>query len=112
MISFQIHVQVVAEETRMPLPGLFIKAYDKDLIFDDLLGSAVTGIDGKAEILCQQGDFDEFFDQRPDIYFKVYDGSRKKLIFDSSHSVKWNAGRESFFVLFFPLQKLTGISVN
>lgn len=38
MISFRLAVQVLADETGMTLPGLFVKACDKDLLFESLLG--------------------------------------------------------------------------
>lgn len=108
MISFRIRVQVVAEETGMPLPGLFVKAYDKDLFFDDLLGGAFTDKEGKVDIMCEQGDFREFFDTRPDIYFKVHAPDRKRLLFVNREAVTWNVGHESFFVIHIPLEKLYG----
>ena len=108
MISFRIRVQVVAEETGMPLPGLFVKAYDKDLLFDDLLGGAFTDKGGRVNIVCEQGDFNEFFDTRPDVYFKVYAPDRKRLLFENSEAVSWNVGRESSFVIRIPLEKLYG----
>jgi len=108
MLSFRIHVQVVAEETGMPLPGLFVKAYDKDLLFDDLLGGAFTDKEGRVDIVCEQGDFNEFFDTRPDVYFKVYAPDRKRLLFENSEAVSWNVGQESSFVIRIPLEKLYG----
>ena len=50
MISFRIAGSVRVTETAVALPGLFAKAYDKDLLFDDLLGSSVTAADGHFEI--------------------------------------------------------------
>lgn len=109
MINFRIRVHVVAEETGMPLAGLFVKAYDKDLLFDDLLGGAFTNQEGMVDIICEQGDFKEFFDTRPDVYFKVYAPDMSRLLFESSESVRWDVGRESSFVIRIPLKKLHGV---
>ena len=108
MLSFRIQVKVVAKETGMPLPGLFVKAYDKDLLFDDLLGGVFTDKEGKVEIASEQGDFKKFFDVRPDIYFKVYAPDRERLLFENPDSVVWNVTREASFLISIPLEKLVG----
>jgi hypothetical protein len=108
MISFRIRVHVVAQETGMPLPGLFVKAYDKDLLFDDLLGGGFTDQRGNVEIVCAQGDFQEFFDTRPDVFLKVYAPDRRRLLFENRAAVAWNVGRESSFEVRIPLERLHG----
>lgn len=108
MIHFQIHIQVVIEETGIPLPGLFVKAYDKDFLFDDLLGSVITDKQGKGDIICDRGDFNEFFDKRPDVYFRIYAPDHERVLFETSDAVKWNADRNSFFVVRVPLIELYG----
>ena len=75
MISFKISGLVKEKESGVPLAGLFVKAYDKDLLFDDLLGSGVTDKQGVFEIIFGPDDFREFFEARPDIYFKVFRGA-------------------------------------
>ena len=89
MIQFQIQVRILAEETEMSLPGLFVKAYDRDLLFDDLFGGAFTDNKGRAAIVCEQGDFKEFFDKHPVVYFKIYAPDRKRLIFDNRNENVW-----------------------
>jgi hypothetical protein len=112
MISFRLAVQVVADETDMPLPGLFVKAYDRDLMFDDLLGGAVTDREGRVSILSEQGDFAEFFDRRPDVYFKVYAPDRTRLLIETSEAVRWNADRDSSFTVRVPLDTLHGVHAD
>jgi len=109
MISFRLAVQVVADETSAALPGLFVKAYDKDLLFDDLLGGAITDREGRALIVSEQGDFDEFFDSRPDVYFKVYAPDRTRVLIETSDAVQWGVGREASFVVRIPLEALHGV---
>src|SRR5687767_12000517 len=95
MISFKIDGIVREKETSMPMEGLFIKAYDKDLLFDDLLGSAISNHDGKFSIVCEPADFRDFFEKKPDIYFKIFGGQKAKLIYDTKDAIRWNAGRIS-----------------
>jgi hypothetical protein len=108
MIQFQIQVRILTKETEMPLPGLFVKAYDRDLLFDDLLGGAFTDKQGKAAIVCEQGDFKKFFDKHPDVYFRIYAPDRKRLLFDNRDEAAWNVGQKSSHIIRIPLERLHG----
>lgn len=90
MIIFKIKGVVKEKETGLPLAGLFVKSYDKDLLFDDLLGSAVTNGEGKFDITVELSDFKEFFDVQPDIYFKVFGSDQITLIHSTKDAVRWN----------------------
>jgi hypothetical protein len=108
MFDFRLHVHVVADETGMALPGLFLKAYDKDLLFDDLLGSGRTDGTGRLTIPCERGDFQEFFDRRPDVYFKVFSPDGSRLLYESSKLPHWNATQDAAFTIRVPLAELHG----
>jgi hypothetical protein len=109
MIGFHLNILVVADETGVGLPGLFVKAYDRDLLFDDLLGGAVTDIEGRARIVCDEGDFREFFDRRPDVYFKVYSGDRRRFLHQARDAVRWNVPHDESFTIRIPHDELIGI---
>jgi hypothetical protein len=106
MISFKISGVVREKESGVPLPGFFVKAYDKDLLFDDLLGSSQTNNQGAFEIMFGPEDFREFFEARPDIYFKVFRKAGGELIWDSSDAVRWNVGKNSLFEILIPASEL------
>lgn len=106
MITFRIKGVVREKETGFPLPGLFLKAYDKDLLFDDLLGSAITDTQGKFDIICELFDFRDFFEKRPDIYFKVFRSDRTTLIHDTKNAVRWNQGRISEHEILIPWEEI------
>lgn len=91
MLILKIAGVVKSRETGMVLPGLYVKAYDKDLIFDDVLGSAVSDLRGKFEIFTEIRDFSEIIDRQPDLYFRVYGADRKHQIHSTEDAVKWNA---------------------
>lgn len=46
-MEFKISGIVREKETLRPLPGLLVRAFDKDLLFSDVLGSTVTDADGR-----------------------------------------------------------------
>lgn len=106
MITFRIKGKVREAETGSPLPGLFVKSYDKDLLFDDLLGSATTDEHGRFEIVCELSDFRDFFELRPDIYFKVFDSDRESLIHTTREAVRWGQGRLSEHAIDIPWEQL------
>lgn len=106
MIIFKISGVVKEKETGVPLPGLFIKSYDKDLFFDDLLGSAITDDQGRFDIVSEFVDFAEFLDKKPDIYFKVFLGDRTTLLHSTANAVKWNQGKISDHEILIPWKRI------
>ncbi len=89
-----------------PLAELLVRAYDKDLIYDDLLGNAVTDNAGRFEMKYTGKDFKELFDNSPDIYLKIMDKDGSRVIYSNADSVRWDAGKDEFFEIEIPMHKL------
>jgi hypothetical protein len=106
LIRFTLVGSVREQESGGGVAGLFVKAYDADLLFDDLLGSAVTAADGSFEIVCEQDDFRELFEQRPDIYLRVLARDRATEIWTTEDGVRWRAGRYERFDVRIPRERL------
>jgi hypothetical protein len=106
MITFTIRGTVGEAESGIGLRGLFVKAYDEDLIFDDLLGSTHTEAGGHFEIVSAAEDFQEFFDAKPDIYIKVLTPDSKTELYSTEKAVRWYAGRLEEFEIDIPRDRL------
>ena len=103
--TFRISGTVVEEGTGRPLPKLRVRAYDKDRLYDDLLGTAVTDEGGGFEMTYTGDDFQELFEKSPDIYVVVYDPTGQQTLYTSEESVRWGAGKDEVFQIEIPRGK-------
>ena len=86
----------VVYENGEPGRGLTVSLYDKDLVFEDKLGTTVTDEDGHFMLSYRADDFRDLIEANPDIYVKVLDKERKTL-YSSRKSVKCEGGRVEVF---------------
>lgn len=70
---------VVVYEDETPAAGLTISLYDKDLVFDDVLGTTLTDSSGKFKIIYRTEAFRDLFEQKPDLYIEVLDSKGNRL---------------------------------
>jgi hypothetical protein len=97
--EFSIKGILLSRKDQQPLANLRIEAWDKDLLFDDFVGEAMSDANGEFTITFKQERFKEFiFDKFPDLYFKVFD--KGVLIYSSENEVIWNyrSGQEKIIL--------------
>ena len=70
--NFTITGHIIDSQTDRGITGLRIEAWDKDLFFDDLIGSAETDAGGFFKIQFNEEHFKELIARRPDLYFKLF----------------------------------------
>ena len=85
----EIRGRVIDQFTGDGIGGVRVEAWDKDFGLDDFLGFASTRGDGSFSITFDESAFrDIFFDNWPDLYFKVY--CFNELLVSTEQSVLWN----------------------
>lgn len=89
-------------ESGAPVSGVIVKAFDKDLFFDDMLGAVETGLDGCFSIIFEKEDFREIFESKPDLYLKVKTADRSKILYTSESLVRIDVGHEEYFDIKIP----------
>lgn len=92
-----VHGNVTDEENK-GVKGLTISLYDKELLFEDVLGTTLTDEIGNFEFIYRTEAFKDLFDKKPDIYLKVLDSSGK-VIYTSKDARRPNAGSEETYMI-------------
>jgi hypothetical protein len=87
--TFHISGQVINHQTRRGIANLRVETWDKGLIFDDLVGSAITDEQGQFQVDFTLSYFKEHFLYRqPDLFFKVF--HEDKVIKNTRNTRVWN----------------------
>jgi hypothetical protein len=104
---------IVEEETGKPLGGLQVRAFDKDLIFDDKLGTAITDNDGKFRIHYSPANFSllEGLETVPELYVRVFDATHTKLLHTTERTIRKGHLVEERFDVKIPRAKLAEAAV-
>jgi hypothetical protein len=80
---------VVEEESGKPLAGLVVRAFDKDILFDDKLGKTVTDANGNFRIDYSSLDFSLLGGETsPELYVRIFDPTGKKLLWTSEKAIR------------------------
>ena len=93
-------------ETGRPLPDLVVRAFDRDLVFDDKLGYTSTDADGRFEIRFSPEDFRDFRETAPDLYVRIFDRAGTRLLFETSDAIRWNASPHERYRIRVPARAL------
>jgi carotenoid cleavage dioxygenase len=91
--EFRIFGVVEEAETGRPLTNLVVRAFDRDLIFDDKIGYTNTDDDGHFEIRFGMERFRELFESQPDLYLRIYDRAGARLLHETTDAIRWKASK-------------------
>ena len=100
---------IVEEESGKPLAGLQVRGFDKDILFDDKLGIAITDAAGAFRINYSALDFSSALgtETTPELYIRVFDASGKKLLYTSEKAIRKYPQVEERFDIKIPRAKLS-----
>ena len=105
--AFRISGTVTEQETGRPLARLIVRAFDRDLVFDDKIGFATTDDQGRFEIRYRAEDFSDLRETRPDLYLRVYDAEGTRLLYETTDAIRWNASANERYELRIPARALS-----
>jgi carotenoid cleavage dioxygenase len=88
---FRIIGRVRGARSGAPQAGLRVRAFDRDLVFDDHLGDAVTNELGEFFLEFTEEAFRDVFEQQPDLYLRVFDAEGSQLLASTEREVRWQA---------------------
>lgn len=86
------------------VPGVLVRLFDKDRLYDDLLGATQTDKKGQFEIKYRLQDFREGLEPGADLYLTVTD-AEGNILYQTKDAVRFNAGREEEFEIVLPGKK-------
>jgi hypothetical protein len=98
---YRITGKVIDGKSRLGIPGLRVEARDNNFFCDGLRGSAVTDANGIFLIITKKSDFSGifgiFFEQCPDLYFKIYQND--ELAYSTYNSTFWDVCNPEFDIV-------------
>jgi hypothetical protein len=103
---FWVSGVVLEQESGRALSDLVVRAYDKDLVFDDVLGFATTDADGAFRITFSSDEFQDWFEKRPDLYLRVFDREGVRELHSTRKQLRKNAEQQERFELQIPAARL------
>jgi hypothetical protein len=104
--NYRVHGVVREKESGAPIARLLIRGFDKDLIWDDDLGHAISDEEGRFEFSFTDEQFRQAFDNHPDIYLRVFDAAGKREILNTKDRIRNNASDDEYFELEIPKARL------
>ena len=78
------------------------KAFDKDVLFDDDLGTARSDQNGEFDIQFTELAFRDVVEARPDLYLRVFDPETRAELLSTKSAVRRNSNADEYFELHIP----------
>lgn len=110
-MSYEISGSVIEPESGRGVPGVVVTAFDKDLLFDDLLGEVLTDDRGAFHVVYEASQFRDVAERAPDIYLtlKTLDG---KLLLSTKDTTRVDASEQETFRLELPSATLKQLGLS
>ena len=112
MDSFTVLGTIEEEETGRRLSDLIVRAFDRDVVFDDKVGFSTTDAEGRFEIRFRREDFSDLREASPDLYLRVYDPSGARELYQTRDAIRWNASSRETYRLRIPARALRALGTR
>jgi hypothetical protein len=89
-MNYEVFGRVVEAKSGRGVPGVVVSAYDKDPVFDDFLGDALSTVTGDFRIVYDESRFKSLLDRKPDIYIKAKTLAGQELL-DAKGATRFDA---------------------
>ena len=109
---FRIVGTIEEAETGRPLGDLIVRAFDRDVIFDDKVGFATADPEGRFEIRFTRRDFADVGESAPDLYLRVFDPSGTREIHHTRDAIRWNSSPDERYRLRIPAHALRALATR
>jgi hypothetical protein len=103
--NFVVSGTVEETETGRPLANLIVRAFDKDLLFDDRLGYTTTDADGRFVIRYGPEQFKDLFENAPDLYLRIFDRDGIRMLLETIDAVRTDASTNEEFRIKIPASR-------
>lgn len=110
-MKYEITGRVREAESREGVPGLVVSVFDKDMMFDDLLGEATSDAGGHFRLEYDQQSLASLFSAGPDIYVTVKTPSGQPL-HTTGGAVRFNARPREEFEIDIPRDALAAAGLR
>ncbi|HEY43861.1 MAG TPA: hypothetical protein G4O11_07755 [Anaerolineae bacterium] len=113
-MEFRIDGVVREKESKQPVRGLLVHPVDKDRLYTELLGYVITNSDGSFSIGYACEDFEELFENQPDIHLEIYGSTIARYperingnpIYTTERRVRFSDGGREYFEIEIPSDQL------
>lgn len=95
--EWMVYGQVV-DSSGNPAPDLVVRVFDKDRLFDDVLGFTTTDKLGDFQLVYHERAFHEPGEGAPELYLRVEDAEGNEL-YSTEDQIRYQAGRIEYYLI-------------
>jgi hypothetical protein len=108
-MSFTILGRICESESKLGVPGLIVRAYDKERRYDNLQKTTKTDKEGRFKMIYQETQVADLLKAPPEIFFRIL-APPFRFLLDATQTFPWGRRPEEHIEIEIPRQQLGPIS--
>ena len=108
-MSFTISGRICESESKLGVPGLIVRAYDKKRRYDNLLKTTKTDKEGRFKMIYQEIQTADMLKSPPEIFFRIL-APPFRFLLDTAQTLQWGKRSEEQIEIEIPRQQLGSVS--